>query len=120
MTDRQEPPRRGRTPGQVRPPNPGNVMLVLNAVQKAFPNFAQDHEMRTGALIGLAQVVGMVAAWTHNKQGPEATEKALQMVYAMAFATAQRGDALLREKDAERDMVDRLLGPGPLGDNRGG
>lgn len=95
-----------------RMPAPGNVRQVLTAVEKSFPGFATDPEMRAMALIGLAQCVGAVAGWTYHREGPDRCQKALQMVYATAFHTAQVADSTLRERDRLREEGKQPPGTG--------
>ena len=81
-------------------PSPGNIRQILDAVEKSFPRFNVDSEMRAMALVGLAQCVGVVATHILNRQGEVALEKGLKMVYAMAYDGALRGNAALRDRDA--------------------
>lgn len=90
-------------------PAPGNVREVLKSVEKNFRGFATDAEMREMALIGLAQCVGAVAGWVYRAEGPDQAEKKLQMVYAMAFHTAQMADAVMRSSDERRAQEPKIL-----------
>jgi hypothetical protein len=88
-------------------PEPGSVRLVLTAVERNFPNFHSDPEMRKMALIALGQCVGAVAGWTFHLEGPDSCEKALRMIYAMAFHTAEQADAHLRDRQS-RMTIDEV------------
>ena len=84
-----------------RMPPANDVRMLLKSLEKLFPGFHRDSDARAMALIAIAQALGSVVTWTLHREGEKRAERALRMVYAMAFDTACKGDAMLRDREEE-------------------
>lgn len=78
----------------------GAGIKMYEALQKNYPGFDHDKEMNAMALVQLAHVIGVVAAYFLHNQGERGLDKAINMIVTTVRKQAFEGDAIIRDKKA--------------------